>query len=44
MVVRPIKTYAATVWYRVTFKTSRAEISKLQRLASMAITGAMRMT
>jgi hypothetical protein len=43
MVVRPIVTYAATVWSpRVKFRTSRAELSKLQRVACLGITGAMR--
>jgi hypothetical protein len=35
-VVRPIVTYAATVWWpRVKFKTSQAELSKLQRVACL---------
>jgi hypothetical protein len=42
-VVRPIVTYAATVWWpRVKFKTSRAELSKLQRVACLGITGAIK--
>jgi hypothetical protein len=42
-VVRPIVTYAATIWWsRVKLKTSQAELSKLQRLACLGITGAMR--
>jgi hypothetical protein len=41
-VVRPI-TYGATVrWPRVRLKTSKAELGKLQRLACLGITGAMR--
>jgi hypothetical protein len=40
-VVRPIITYAATIWWpRV--KTRLAEFSKLQRMACLGITGAMR--
>jgi hypothetical protein len=43
MVVRPIVIYAATVWWpRVKFRTSKAELSKLQRMASLGITGAIR--
>jgi hypothetical protein len=43
MVVRPIVTYAATVWWpRIKYGTSRAELSKLQRMACLGITGAMR--
>jgi hypothetical protein len=42
-VVRPIVTYAATVWWpRVKLKTSLAELSKLQRMACLRITGAIR--
>jgi hypothetical protein len=44
-VVRPIVTYAATVWWpRVKFKTSQAELSKLQRVACLGITGAIKTT
>jgi hypothetical protein len=40
VVVRPISTYAATVWCpAVKFRTSRAELSKVQRMASLGITG-----
>jgi hypothetical protein len=43
VVVRPIVTYAATVWWhRVKIKTSQAEPSKLQRMSCLGITGAMR--
>jgi hypothetical protein len=43
MVVRPIVTYAATVRrHRVKFRTSRAELNKLQRMACLGITGAMK--
>jgi hypothetical protein len=42
-VVRPIITYAAAIWWpRVKFKTSQAELGKLQRMACLGITGAMR--
>jgi hypothetical protein len=42
-VVRPIVTYAATVWWpRVKFKRSQAELSKLQRVACLGITGAIK--
>jgi hypothetical protein len=42
VVVRPIVTYAATVWWpRIKYGTSRAELSKLQRMACLGITGAM---
>jgi hypothetical protein len=42
-VVRPIVTYAATVWWlRVKYKTSQAELSKLQTVAWLGITGAIK--
>jgi hypothetical protein len=42
---RHIVTYAATVWWpRFKFKTSRAELSKLQRIACLGITGAVKTT
>jgi hypothetical protein len=42
-VVRPIVTYAATIWWpRIILKTNQAELSKLQRMACFWITGAMR--
>jgi hypothetical protein len=42
-VIRLIFTYAATVWWpRVKLKTSQAELSKLQRMVCLGITGAMR--
>jgi hypothetical protein len=45
VVIRPIVTYAATVWWpRVKFKISQAELSKLQRMAFLGITGAIRTT
>jgi hypothetical protein len=41
-VVRPIVTYAATVWWpRVKLKRSQAELSKLQRVACLGITRAI---
>jgi len=44
MAIRSIVTYATTVWWpRVEYKTSRAKLSKLQRLACLGITGAIRM-
>jgi hypothetical protein len=43
MVLRPTITYAATVWWpRMKYKTSRAKLSKPQRLACLGITGAMK--
>jgi hypothetical protein len=40
--VKPIVTYAATIWWpRVKLKTSQAELSKLQRMTCLGITGAM---
>jgi hypothetical protein len=42
-VVRPIVNYAATIWWpRVKLKTSQAELSKLQRMACLGVTGEMR--
>lgn len=44
-VVRPILTYGSLVWWkRVLNVTVMAELSKLQRLACIAITGALRTT
>jgi hypothetical protein len=44
MVVRPVITYTTIVWWpRVQHKTSRAKLSKLQRLVCLGITGAIRM-
>jgi hypothetical protein len=44
-VVRSMVTYAATVWWtRVKFKLRKAELSKLERMASLGITGEMRIT
>jgi hypothetical protein len=43
MVVRTITTYAAMIrWPRLMYKTSHAKLSKLQRLACLGITGAIR--
>jgi hypothetical protein len=45
VVVRPIVTYAATVWWpRMKYGTSRAELTKLQRMACLGITAAIRTT
>jgi hypothetical protein len=42
-VVRPIITYAATIWLpRVKLNTSQAEFTKLQRMACLGITGTIR--
>lgn len=43
LTVKPPVTYAATGWWPgVKFKTSKAELSKLQRLACLGIIGAIR--
>jgi hypothetical protein len=43
MVARVMVAYAATVWWpRIKFKTGRAKLSKLQRMACLGITGAIR--
>jgi hypothetical protein len=43
MVVKPIITYATTVWWpRVKYKTCRARLSKFQMLVCLRITGAMK--
>jgi len=45
MVFRTILIYASTVWWqRVRYNVSRTELSKLQRLVCLAITGAIQMT
>jgi hypothetical protein len=45
VVVRPIVTYAAIVWWlRVKFRIRKAELSKMQRMACLGITGATRTT
>jgi hypothetical protein len=42
-VVRPIITYAVTIcWPKVNLKTSQAELGRLQRMACLGITGAIR--
>jgi hypothetical protein len=41
-VVRPIITYAATATARVKLQTNQADLSKLQRMTCLRITGAMR--
>jgi hypothetical protein len=39
MVIRPVSTYDSTVWWlRVRYDVSRTELSKIQRLACLAIT------
>jgi hypothetical protein len=41
--VRPTVTYATTIWWpRVKLRTSQAELNKLQRMACLGITAAMR--
>jgi hypothetical protein len=43
MVLRPMTTYATTVWWlRVKYKTSVAKLRNLLRLSSLVITGAMK--
>jgi hypothetical protein len=43
MVIRPVLTYGSTVWWlRVRYNVSRTEISKIERLACLAITGVMK--
>jgi hypothetical protein len=43
VVVRHIITYAPTAWWpRVKYRTSRAELRKLQKMACLGITGAIR--
>jgi hypothetical protein len=45
MVIRPLLTNRSMIWWwRVRCSVSRGELSKLQRLACLAITGAMAMT
>jgi hypothetical protein len=45
MVIRPVLTYGSTVWWpKVRYNVSRTELSKIQRSACLAITGAMKMT
>jgi hypothetical protein len=45
MVIRPVLTCGSMVWWpRVRYNVSRTELSKIQRLACLAITGAMKMT
>jgi hypothetical protein len=44
-VIRPIVTYAATVWWpRVKLKTIQADLSKLQMMVCLGSTEAMRTT
>ena len=45
MVIRPMLTYNSKVWWlRVRHNLSRTELSKVQRLACLAITGVMKVT
>jgi hypothetical protein len=45
MVMRPVLTYGPAVWWpRVRYNVSRTELSKIQRFACLAITGAMKTT
>jgi hypothetical protein len=45
MVMRPVLTYGSTVWWlRVRYNVSRTELSKIQRLACLVFTGAMKTT
>jgi hypothetical protein len=45
MVVRSLTAYSSKVWRpRVRCNVSRMELSRLERLASLAIAGAMKMT
>jgi hypothetical protein len=45
MVIRPILTYGSRVWWpRVRYNVSRPQLSKIQRLACLAITGVMKTT
>ena len=45
MVIRPVLTNSSMVWWsRVRYNVSRRELSKLQTLAHLAITGAMKRT
>jgi hypothetical protein len=44
MVIRPMLTYGSIVWWpMVRYKVSKAELSRLQRLATLVITETMRM-
>jgi len=44
MVIRPMLTYGSIVWWpMVRYKVSKVEISRLQRLATLAIIETMRM-
>jgi hypothetical protein len=45
MVIRPVLTYGFMVWWpTVRYNVSRTELSKIQRLACLVITGAMKTT
>jgi len=43
MVIRPVLTYGSTAWWQRATYNVRRELSNLQRLACMTITGEMRM-
>ena len=45
MVVRPVLAFVSMIWWlRVRYNVSRMELNKLQIIACLAITGAMKMT
>jgi hypothetical protein len=45
MVIRPVLTYSSTVWWpKVRYNVKRTQLSKIQRLACVATTGAMKIT
>jgi hypothetical protein len=45
MVMRTVLTYSSTVWWpRVRYNVSRTELSKIQRVACLAITGVIKMS
>jgi hypothetical protein len=44
-VIKPVLTYSFTIWWpRFRYNFSKTELSKLQRLAYLAVTGAMKTT
>jgi hypothetical protein len=45
MVIRPVLPYSSMVWWpKIRYNVSRTELSKIKRLACLAITGAMKTT
>lgn len=43
-VIRPMLTYGSIIWLpRITYKVSRTELSRLQRMTCLSTKGAMRM-